>query len=414
MVLDARAVTIGREPGAEGFALEDPEVSRRHARIELDPAARAWTVRDLGSRNGTFVNGSRCESAPLADGTTVRVGRSLFLFLDLSWQAGAPLGPDDGHLRGPSFAMQKVRGEIEVVARSGIPVVILGETGVGKEIAAERIHALSGRAGPFVPVNCSAIPAELAESQLFGHQAGAFTGATQRRDGLFASAHMGTLFLDEIGEMPLSVQPKLLRALAKGEFLPVGANELRKAEVRVIAATNRELDEAAASGAFRADLLARLAGWRLRIPPLRSRRDDILVLAEAALRRHPGVCDFTADAAEALLLHAWPHNVRELEQVVAAAALRRGREEPLALEHLPEALAEGIAARDTGASDHPAPPLELSVRRDRPPSRDDLVRAMEHYAGNIAQVAAFFGKGRQQIYRWLDRHQVARSGKTAK
>ena len=399
-------ITIGREPGEKRIALDDAEVSRRHA--EVISEGDGWRIRDLGSRNGTFVDGERRDEAPLSDGTVVRIGRNLLVALDLGWQGNAELLPDDGYLRGPSLAMQLVRGEISVLAKSGIPVVIMGETGVGKEIAAERIHALSGRRGPFTPVNCSAIPSELAESQLFGHQAGAFTGATQKRDGLFAAANGGTLFLDEIGEMPLSVQPKLLRALARGEFLPVGATDVHRADVRVIAATNRELDAAVSEGAFRADLLARLAGWRLVIPPLRARRDDILPLAEATLAREPVRCEISIDAAEALLLHDWPYNVRELEQVIAQAALRRGREHQLLLSHLPAEISRPLLDRSPALTESDSqPPVEVTVPRDRPPTREDLQRILDHYQGNVAQVAEFFGKGRQQIYRWLARYRLS-------
>jgi transcriptional regulator with GAF, ATPase, and Fis domain len=408
VVVGADPITIGREPGEGVLALDDAEVSRRHAEIAPDAGGTRWRIRDLGSRNGTFVDGRPCTDAPLADGVVIRIGRNLLVALDLSWQANAVLVPDDGFLRGPSLAMQLVRGEIDVLARSTIPVVILGETGVGKEIAAERIHVLSGRRGPFIAVNCSAIPAELAESQLFGHQAGAFTGASQKREGLFAAADGGTLFLDEIGEMPLAVQPKLLRALARGEFLPVGATDIHRADVRVVAATNRELDAAVEAGEFRRDLLARLTGWRLYIPPLRMRRDDILPLCEAVLAREASRCEISIDAAEALLLHDWPHNVRELEQVMAAASLRRGREATLGLSHLPPEIATAVVDRSPAVvEDDTTPPLELTIPRDRPPSREDLQRLLDHYGGNVAQVATFFGKGRQQVYRWLARYRLS-------
>ena len=406
VVIGAEPVTIGRETGENRVALDDPEVSRRHAEVVAD--AERWTLRDLGSRNGTFVDGVRTSEARLCDGTVLRIGRNLLVALDLTWQANAELAPDDGYLRGPSLAMQIVRGEINVLAASTIPVVILGETGVGKEIAAERIHALSGRRGPFVPVNCSAIPSELAESTLFGHQAGAFTGATHKREGLFAAADGGTLFLDEIGEMPLAVQPKLLRALARGEFLPVGATDVQRADVRVIAATNRELYAAVEQGAFRADLLSRLAGWKLMMPPLRSRRDDILPLAEAALAREPARCEISVDAAEALLLHDWPYNVRELEQVIAQAALRRGRDQQLRLAHLPAELSRPLLDRSPALPESgSSPPIEVTVPRDRMPSREDLERILDQYQGNVAQVATFFGKGRQQVYRWLARYRLS-------
>jgi anaerobic nitric oxide reductase transcription regulator len=253
-------------------------------------------------------------------------------------------------------------------------------------------------------VNCAAILATLAESELFGHVPGAFTGAVRRSEGVFLAAAGGTLFLDEIGELPPEVQAKLLRALAEGEIRPVGTAESFPADARVVAATNRDPEDDVAKGRFRADLLARLGGWRIAIPPLRSRRADILPLAQRFLERG-GTAHLGVDAAEALLLHGYPHNVRELAQLVSAAALRaaagdRGAAPLIKLEHLPAALAAALQGREPSSAAAPPPPLSLSVSRDKTPTREDLEQALLHFDGNVSEVARFFRRDRKQIYRW--------------
>jgi DNA-binding NtrC family response regulator len=417
IVLGGEPIVVGREAGPDGLTLDDHEASRRHARFTRRAGTDGgWSVEDLGSRNGTFVDGARLANpVSLAPGAVVRVGKTLLVYVDAELRAQTPLAREAPPLLGASLAMQRVRGEIERVAQEALPVLIVGETGVGKELVAEQLHARSGRRGPFVPVNCAAIPAELAESELFGHVAGAFTGATQRGEGLFMAAQGGTLFLDEIGEMPPAIQPKLLRALAVGEVRPVGSTEARRVDVRVVAATLRDLGAEESAGRFREDLLARLAGWTIRVPPLRERREDILGLANAILRRQPDAPEPSADAAEALLLHGWPRNVRELEQVLAAAAVRRANGGPIRCEHLPPEIGDRVALRAARPhADTPAPPsdpggkapLEALVPNDTAPTRADLCLVLEHFAGNVAQVASYFGKDRHQIYRWAERMNV--------
>ncbi|MCA9525300.1 MAG: sigma-54-dependent Fis family transcriptional regulator, partial [Myxococcales bacterium] len=206
LVLDEAPVTLGRAGHGDGpLALADDQLSRQHARFE------GCQVHDLGSTNGTFVDGQAVDQAPLADGTVLRVGQTLLLHEIIEARSQDRFEPPTAGLLGPSPAMQRVRGEIARVARHAVSVLIQGETGVGKERVAEAIHQASGRRGPFVPVNCAALPADLVESELFGHVAGAFSGARAAHDGLFVAASGGTLFLDEIGEMPLALQPKLLR-----------------------------------------------------------------------------------------------------------------------------------------------------------------------------------------------------------
>lgn len=315
----------------------------------------------------------------------------------------ASLEPELSTLPGPSLGMQRVRGEIRLVASKALPVLILGETGVGKELVAEEVHRQSGRTGAFVAVNCSAISPQLAESELFGHAVGAFTGAVRRTEGLFLTARAGTLFLDEVGEMPLEVQPKLLRALAKGEIRPVGSAEVLHADVRVVAATHRDLLAAVEAGTFRGDLLARFQAWTLTVPPLRARLEDVLALASRFLDRLDPESALTPDAAEALLLHDWPYNVRQLEQILSVAAVR-AREGLIRREHLPPELTSRL--RDRAFPPSPtasAPPIELLAARDRPPTREELCLLLERTGGNMAQVAELFGRDRRQIYRWAER-----------
>jgi DNA-binding NtrC family response regulator len=397
---------IGREPdGSPSLPLRQAQVSRRHASVA--PSERGYVIEDLDSRNGTFVNGRAIKTSELNDGDVIRIGSTLLLFQFLDAAAcelvQGPLsrvseGASVSRLVGGGHAMARLRDAIRSAPLS-VPVLIQGETGVGKELVAEALHEQSERVGPFVPVNCSALPSNLVESELFGHVRGAFTGAEARK-GLYGRAEKGTLFLDEIGDMPLEVQAKLLRALAVGEVRAVGSDQGRTIDVRVVAATNVNLETAVAAGSFRADLYARLMAHIIVVPKLRERREDILELARHFLLK-TGDIPISPDAAEALVIHGWPYNVRELEQVlapIAQVAKRRGR---LELSDLPPRMREGLETRfDQAAAPEAVSSPLLCVRRDAVPSADELRTVVEAHAGNVAQVAAFFGKDRRQIYRW--------------
>ena len=403
LTLHHATVVIGREPEGEGLPLEDPEASRRHAVVE--PSSEGWTVRDLGSHNGTWVDGIRCETSVLRHGSVLRLGRSVVLFLE-QWVFPGELRTAETSLRGMSLPMQRLRREIAQVAPTGVPVLVLGETGVGKELVAREIHRLSQRAGELVAVNCAAIPPSLAEAELFGHLSGAFTGAVTSRDGLMAAAHRGTLFLDEVGELPAEVQPKLLRALAEGEVRPVGGSGVRRVDARIVSATRRPLVADAHADTFRADLYARLAGWRLEVPPLRERREDILPLAMHFLSRSAERLGLSTHAAEALLLYPYPFNVRELERAMEASAVRAHGEPMLRRAHLPPEIAavldRGPSPADTGPK-RPTPIVpEALVPPSETPDREALVRILEHFGGNVERTASYFGKNRKQIYRWLE------------
>jgi DNA-binding NtrC family response regulator len=353
LALEPGLVSLGSHP-ENTLVLRDPQVSRFHCRLHLREDGRLW-LRDLGSRNGSWVDGLRVVEAELLLGAVVRLGGQ-----ELRIEGGPPQAAE---AQAPGLVscdpvMAPVLERLQRVAPARLPVLLHGETGTGKEVAARALHSLSPRRdGPFVPLNCGAIAPELAESELFGHERGAFTGAVGQSPGAFGAADGGTLFLDEVAELPLPLQVKLLRALEADEVKPVGAARPRRVDVRIVAATHRDLRALVASGAFREDLYYRLRGAELTLPPLRARRRDILPLAEQLLAAEGGG-RLGADARELLLAHAWPGNVRELRQV-----LRLGR-----------VLCEGevIRARDLALEGSPLPqaapavPAGLSVHEPVP------------------------------------------------
>ncbi len=310
---------------------------------------------------------------------------------------------DDKEIIGQSEAISQLLHELDVVADSDLPVLLLGETGVGKELFARRLHRHSRRRKkPMVHVNCAALPESLAESELFGHVKGAFSGATQDRAGRFEAAQGGTLFLDEVGELPLSVQAKLLRALQNGEIQRLGTDAVIKTDVRIIAATNRQLKENTLEGSFRADLYHRLSVYPVHIPPLRDRGRDVLILAGHFLefnRARLGVrgLRLSYGAEEALLSYPWPGNVRELEHVISRAALKmlsRGasRDQILTLpaELLDLDLPQGAMAETTGPFSAGRPDAISGKEQEfsgMPPPPAPLRAALEHYERALIQHA---------------------------
>ena len=255
-----------------------------------------------------------------------------------------------------------------------------------------------------VPVNCAALPSHLAESELFGHDKGAYSGADCARPGLFRAAHGGTLFLDEVGELPADIQAKLLRALDTGSIRPVGNAGETRVDVHIVAATNRDLAEEVRAGEFRADLFARLGELVVRVDPLRDRPEDLEPLWRHFMAELGGgaVVEPNGVAFEAMALHAWPLNVRELRQLVRSALLVKPEGGVLDVEDLPAAMRPSRSAADL--LDH-EPPLPLLVEGDVPDGRQ-LRHLVEEFEGNVKEVAAFLGKDRKQVYRWLQRHQI--------
>jgi len=368
-----------------------------------------WIVEDTGSKNGTLLDGRRIDRSPLHDGAVLELGQTLALFrsslpedpaglLDSEALHATPLA-----LRTLSPALNVEYERVTLVARSAVPVLLRGETGTGKEIVARAIHEASARKGAFVAVNCGALPATLVESELFGFRKGAFSGATEDRLGLVRSADGGTLFLDEIGDLPVSAQAALLRVLQEEEVHPIGATKPLHVDLRVLAATHRNLEALAAEEKFRTDLLARLYGYTLRLPALRDRREDFGLLVGTLLRmlvRDATKVSFTADAARALLMHDWPLNVRELEKCLAAA-VALATDGRIELQHLPESVRSPQRKQEQGAS---SPPAHLSDQ-DRQ-HRDELIEHLRQQGGNITAAAKAMGKPRTQVQRWIRRWNI--------
>jgi two-component system response regulator GlrR len=327
-------------------------------------------------------------------------------------------------LLGTSAQIERVRERIARVARSDATVLLLGESGTGKEVAARMIHALSARADHrFVAINCGALPADLLESELFGHVRGAFTGAVRDKEGLIAAARGGTLFLDEIGDAPPQVQVKLLRVLQEREMVPVGATAPQSVDVRVIAATHRDLRAAVDRGAFREDLFYRLHVVPIELPPLRERREDIpllaeLFLAQVASRHHLASAHLSSEALQILRAHDWPGNVRELANVVEAAALL-AVDGVLRPQHVLSVLARSTGRQPPAGA--PPPALEhatqhlLDSERELLPLREAreafdrsyLVEAMRRAGGNVSAAARIAGRNRTDFHALLKRHGIS-------
>lgn len=402
LVLRAGELVVGRAPdGASVLALpEDPLLSRAHARIERSGAS--VTVTDLGSRNGSSLDGEALPAhAPvtLDDGAVLRLGDTLLLFRLVPPDGGDASLPG---LRGTSPAVRGLRADLARAAPTDASVVLLGASGTGKGVAARALHEASGRRGPFVQVNCAAIPDQLAESQLFGHRAGAFTGAREAADGVFREADGGTLFLDEIGDLPAALQPKLLHAVEEGAVVPVGATKPVPVDVRLVVATSRELEAAVRDGAFRGDLYARLAELVLRLPTLAERREDVLDLLVPALGDDAPPLD--ADLAEALVLHDWPFNVRELLKTASELRVRGSGRERLELALVAERLAVFDATGErSSATTAPSPRSRDEVG---PPGRDELEEMLRAHRGVVADVGRAVGRSRKQVYRWLRSHDL--------
>jgi two-component system response regulator HydG len=311
--------------------------------------------------------------------------------------------PEDEELLGESAAMTNLRSLLARIGDSTASVLITGESGTGKELVARSLHRRSGRTGPFVAINCAAVPENLLESELFGHTRGAFTDAQRAREGLFRQAHGGTLFLDEIGDMPMALQAKLLRALQERVVRPVGGEKEFAFDSRIIAATNRDLESRVDEGLFREDLFFRLNVIHVAIPPLRSRGQDVLLLAHRFLRTFAERMDkriqgISRPAAEKLLSYYWPGNVRELENCIEHAATL-AQFDQIIVEDLPEKLRNYHVSHVITASDDPADlvPMEEIERRY-------IRRVLEVVGGNKSQAAKILGLDRRTLYRRLERY----------
>ncbi len=322
----SRPVLVGADPSCQ-LVLADRSVSRKHAEVRRE--REFVIVRDLGSTNGTFYRDARVVEVSVPLGEEIAFGKTKVRIMpeEEAVEARPHIADRLGPLVGADLRMREIFTLIEDIGDSDVTVVVEGETGTGKELVAKAIHEYSTRkAGPWVVFDCANQPKDLIESALFGHVKGAFTGATAPRAGAFQRAHGGTIFLDELGEFGLELQPKLLRVLEAREIQKVGGDGYEPVDVRIVAATNRNLRQEVRSGRFREDLYYRLAVVKVQLPPLRDRTADVPLLVEHFLRLNGAPCTIDSASYGRLMTYEWPGNVRELKNVVdRAAALNRGK-----------------------------------------------------------------------------------------
>lgn len=402
----------------EGITLAgDPSLSMEHAHVDVTDGDHQVKLRDLGSKNGTWVGATRLrhgESAVVCDGDVVRLGGT---FLVVRYESSKSGDAEIPTLVGVSLPMRELRARLQRLAQERAPVLLMGETGTGKELAARALHLLSKRTGELVIRNCAALPETLIESELFGHATHSFTGAKPRL-GAFRTADQGTLFLDEIGELPATQQARLLRVIEEDCVTPIGADKPVPCQVRLVTATNRDLQAAVDAGHFRQDLRARLAHLVVELPPLRARREDLLLLLA---HFYPDVGPLlSADLVHDLLLSAWRDNVRALRAIADRLRIdgdTEGLRESLrprlaprvevssALAPLPAAPEPPRAAPLHTAPVHassvspPARPYRLPA-----PSREQLVTLLTRHLGTVVHVAKELGCSRRQVQRWLDQY----------
>jgi transcriptional regulator of acetoin/glycerol metabolism len=401
----ARRHDIDGRPGLV-IQVPDPVMSSAHGRlVRIDGD---WRLEDPLSKNGAVVDGRPTRLTRIDPGAIVQLGHTIFLFEQAAFVDGAdldvvavPLAWPRSELvtLDPRFAASVA--DLERVAISDVPILLLGETGTGKEVVARAVHALSGRRGPLVAVNCGAIPSALVESELFGHKKGAFSGASADRPGHLRAADHGTLFLDEIGELSFAAQTALLRALQQREVVPVGESLPVPVDLRVIAATHRDLPAMVHEDRFREDLYGRLLGVTVTLPPLRERRFDLGIVIGTLMRRidPSGHARVTPAAARALFAYAWPRNIRELERALVGG-LARSANGLIDLDHLPEEIAA------CGGLDEAAPavgPTPIPTDPDDDALRAAIVEALVRHGGNVTAAAKALGRHREQLHRWARR-----------
>jgi transcriptional regulator with AAA-type ATPase domain len=391
-VLTGGIQVIGRSTECS-VVLESDQVSRRHAEIRRE--GLVFLMRDLGSRNGIYLDGIRTVEGALSIGVLIRVGEWLGVVVQTN--AGQTDEPEAFHEVVPGYwagrTLWPTLRPLAGAARTKVPIVIEGETGTGKEGVAKAIHLWSNRQGKLVAVNCAAIPENLAEGELFGYRKGAFTGADRAHQGYLRAADGGTLFLDEVADLPLSLQPKLLRALEQGETTPIGQSVSVAIDVRLVAAIQRPLADAVQEKRFRPDLYARLDGVAVRLPTLRERIDEVPFLFCQLLKNHAGhqpTPTIETPLVEALCLYDWPYNVRELDRVVQHVVALFGSEPTLTRAHLPEKIRAGRRSADPSFSAVPKPSPELALS------------VLSEEGCNVRRTADRLLISRQQLYRLLE------------
>jgi two-component system, NtrC family, response regulator GlrR len=388
-------VSIGSAEG-NTLVLDDPTVSRHH--VAIRPGPRGHVIRDLGSTNGTTINGVMVELAYLPNNAVISIGASKLRFDVIDGEQTAALSNDHkwGRALGTSSAMRRLFALLPKLAESDASVLLEGETGTGKSLLANAMHEHSARAkGPFIVVDCGAIPPNLIESELFGHEKGAFTGATAARAGAFEAARGGTVFLDEIGELPIDMQPKLLRALEERVVKRVGSNQETMLDIRLIAATNRDLRTEINRGRFRSDLYYRLNTFSMRVPPLRERREDIPLLV-AHYYEQLGAGEPPASLLSDFARHDWPGNVRELRAAVERAVLL---DDPTVWRGIAEA--SGPTPSDDSASFREAKERAVAAWE-----RDYIRALIARHQGNISRAARAVRMDRNHLRELMLRHGV--------
>ncbi len=404
-------LTVGKASDND-LVLPDDTVSRHHCELERTPLG--IIVRDLGSTNHTRVGRTAVREAVIESGSTLVVG-SVELLLRGEPNRTQVLPSEAtsfGEALGTSLSMRQIFGVLERIAPTDASVLLEGETGTGKDVLARSIHQISTRKDqPFVVVDCGAVSYNLIESELFGHERGAFTGAVAARQGAFEIAGHGTVFLDEVGELPLDVQPKLLRVLESGEFRRVGGNKPLHAEARIVAATKRNLREEVERGKFREDLYFRLSVVPIAVPPLRTRREDVPALVEQFLalarKRDPtaSAISLTRETVSALAAHDWPGNVRELRNVLDRAIYiaAAGGEREIRLVDLPVSPGSISGMAPSAGSAYPAFDSEKSYRQIRSDFEAEFERRyvawlLDRHAGNISAAAREAKMDRKHLY----------------
>jgi transcriptional regulator with PAS, ATPase and Fis domain len=406
MALGVEPISVGTDPDCD-LVLADKRVSRRHCELKLTD--RGVFLRDLGSKNGTFVGEIEIVEAILPPEIVAKLGGTELWVRLAGAPALVPLSASArfGDALGSSVPMRALFATLERAATTQETILLLGESGTGKELLARGIHDASRRSsGPFVIFDCTSVTPTLAEAELFGYVKGAFTGAVQSRRGLIEEADTGTLFIDEIGELPLELQPKLLRALEARQIRPVGSADWRSFDARIVAATHRDLRARVAARQFRDDLYYRLAVVEVRIPSLRDRKDDIPLLVErflAAQQPPRALAELPPNALELLLSHDWPGNVRELRNTVARLVL---------FPHLgKQAIADAAPDGEGGM----AGLLQLPLSEARALvvdqfEREYVIKNLRKQAGNVTRAAEAMGVSRQLVHRLMDRYGIRSRG----
>ncbi len=398
-----QGLTVGTDPRCQ-LVLTDAAISARH--FEVTTTEHGRVLRDLGSTNGTVVDGARVVEIYLREQAEICAGESTLRFEVVGEEVRIPLTnrTNFGQLLGHSVSMREAFAILERASKADATVLVVGESGTGKELAARGLHENSSRKdGPYVVLDCGAMAPTLLESQLFGHARGAFTGAVDARIGVFEEADGGTLVLDEIGELPLALQPKLLRALEARTIQRIGENRPRNVDARFIACTNRNLEQEVRAGNFRQDLFYRLSVVSVRLPPLRERKEEIVRLVKHFLTqlRVQDPPELTPSLVDLLMSYHWPGNVRELRNFVERMVVLRDMDPSTGLR----------VASSSGPEPTPAPDIQLPFHEAKQRWIDQLEsaylkRLLEAHGGNISEAARAAGLSRQSCYRLMEKHGI--------